>query len=99
MLVDPIFEDAPRLAAVSPRLCMQDRTASHHQGRKGQGLGIREIVPLIYPSIHSDYVALHQASIDVRYGTGTRAPLNDLKSRCARIVTAGARGELANPIV
>lgn len=97
MLRDPIFESAQRLAAINPRLCMQDRTVSHHTGGKSRGYGVRDIVALLYPSIKIDYAALHQASIDVRYGNGTPAPLEDLMGRCDLIREKSNRGLLSNP--
>lgn len=91
MHADPIFQDPTRLTQVSPRLCMDDRTASRHQGRKGAKgqpeLGVSDIVRLLYPEIVGSYHRLHQASIDVRYGRGLSATPDDLRPRHDQIYT------------
>ena len=97
MLADPIFSSVQRLVKVNVKLTMEDRTATHHQGRRsdnGHRLGVNEIVILIYPVIGSEYRALHQASVDVRYGSRLLAPLDDLRTRCERIHRLGDSGRL-----
>lgn len=97
LIDDPIFGSIQLLAAVSPKLIMDDRFATHHQGRKGGGvhrLGVSELVALLYPIAAGEYRALHQASIDVRYGSQLLAPLDDLLSRCERIHELADQGSL-----
>lgn len=97
ILDDPIFRDAQRLSRVNVKLTMDDRFATHHQGRRSGGehrLGITEIVPLVYPAISSDYRALASASIDVRYGSQLLAPIADLQARCEHLRQRGDAGEL-----
>jgi hypothetical protein len=85
MLDDPIFTDATALSRISPKLTMEDRNATHHEGRRSDPehrLGINEVVSLLYRGVNSHYMALHQASLQVRYGSGLVAPLDDLQRRC-----------------
>lgn len=97
MLSDPIWGDLKALAAISPKLALEDQNATHHQGRKsgtGHRLGVSEIVPLLYPTVKGQYWALHSASIDVRYGSKLIAPLADLERRADEIHQAAAEGHL-----
>lgn len=72
---DAVFDSPKDLVAISPSLIMGDRFATSHKGyvgpkERGRKLGVNDIVRLIYPDIAADYVLLHVASIDVRYGAG-----------------------------
>lgn len=78
MLEDPVFRNAKRLSTFSPNLAMQDQHATSHHGylghdSRGRKFGVNDIVKLLYPSIAAEYVRLHMASVDVRYGHGLPA--------------------------
>lgn len=72
LLEDPIFDEVALLVAKSPKLTMEDRLAEHHRARRnsGQGLGVNDLVLLLYRPYAGSYERLHQASISVRYGAG-----------------------------
>jgi hypothetical protein len=77
LIEDDVFDDARRLVSISPNLAISDRFAKSHQGYLGQSgrgrkLGVNDIVKLIYPQIAIEYVRLHMASVDVRYGHGLK---------------------------
>lgn len=97
MLVDPIFNNATLLSRVNVNLTMADRESAHHEGRRSDPahrLGVNEIVSLLYRNINGHYMALHQASVQVRYGSGLIAPLGDLERRCDLVHQAAADGDL-----
>lgn len=83
LLQDPIFDNPGRLAAASPALTMADQSATRHQGyiqfgaggRKTKVWGLNDLVAVLYRPVWPFYVQLHEASVDVRYGTGLRVPL------------------------
>lgn len=85
---DPRFDDPGQLAQMSARLCMDDRYAQRHKGRRGGAnveLGINDIVRLAYRDVRSPYERLHQASIDVRYESGLRATLEEVRAEYVKV--------------
>lgn len=77
LLEDPIFDDPTRMHDRHLDLVADDRFTDRHKGRRNTGRGrewgINELVGLLYPQIRREYEQLHQASIDVRYGSGLRS--------------------------
>jgi len=70
---DEVFDSATALSRIDPRLAMDDRYITRHNGRiagRERTLGVNDIVKKLYPQIAVRYVRLHTASIAVRYSEG-----------------------------
>lgn len=73
LIEDPVFDDLARLQGINSNLVPDDRFATRHHGFiqvSTRVMGINDIVRALYPEIAAEYVRLHMASIEVRYGTG-----------------------------
>jgi hypothetical protein len=105
LLSDPIFADPGRLASANAHLTMADRDVTKHKGymKFGPGAsrtkvwGLSDLVALLYRSINPFYSQLHEASVDVRYGTGLRVPLDKLAAAQKLIKDEYAAGTLLAP--
>lgn len=86
LLSDPIFHDPTRLAAANSNLTMAERAATRHKGymqygpggRRTKVWGLNDLVQLLYRPVFPYYSQLHEGSVDVRYGSGLRVPLQRL---------------------
>lgn len=86
LLTDPIFTDPGRLAVAHAQLTMADQTATRHQGYMQFGTGgsrtkvwgLNDLVGVLYRQVWPIYLQMHEASVDVRYGTGLRVPLDKI---------------------
>ncbi|NQX15121.1 hypothetical protein [Rathayibacter sp. VKM Ac-2857] len=95
LIADPVFDSASKVAAVSPRLVMEDRFAIRHKGYIGGGdraLGVNDIVALLYPGVAAQYRRLHMASVHVRYLTGLGAVTAASVRSDYKVVAAAYRG-------
>lgn len=94
LVADPIFDSMARLKAKSSHLMPSDRyTDSHHGSRApGMNFGVNELVNLLYPQILQSYEFLHQASIAVRYDTGLRFDLTNVRGRLDAVIAASDSG-------
>lgn len=105
LLRDPIFTSPGRLAAASPALTMADQTATRHQGymqfghggRRTKIWGLNDLVALLYRPVWPFYAQLHEGSVDVRYGTGLRVPLEKIADAQRLIRDEFAAGTLVAP--
>lgn len=67
---DPLFTDERRCIEKHPLLRPRHRDSSKHGGRTQpyREWGVNELVELLYPHIGAEYLELHMASVQVRYG-------------------------------
>ena len=76
ILVDPVFDSLVDLPKVDPRISVQHREISRHEGRIVGGrrdIGVNDLVRTLYRPIYAEYLVLHDASVKVRYGRGISA--------------------------
>jgi hypothetical protein len=84
LLADPIFADPGRLVAAHVQLTMADQATNRHHGYMQFGTGgsrtkiwgLNDLVGVLYRQVWPFYLQMHEASVDVRYGTGLRVPLD-----------------------
>jgi hypothetical protein len=81
---DPVFDDVSRLQRISLYLAPSDRYTERHQGRRRSGAhpewGINDLVVALYDQdVAAAYDKLHNASVEVRYQSGLRTPLDRVK--------------------
>lgn len=87
----PVWDEPGALDAISPELHPDDRYTDRHKGRRAGPKGEREwginelLLKLFAGEVSRMYVRLHEASIDVRYRTGLKAPLNQLQTSVERL--------------
>lgn len=101
LVSDPIFDDPGSLSKIRVGLAPQDRHTERHKGRKntanGREWGVNELVLILYRPFAGAYDRLHQASIDVRYGRGLRAPSTTEIRQCLdKIEGASNVGQLTS---
>lgn len=95
LIVDPIWNDAGRLAAVDEGLQPDHRFTSTHRGKRGSGvIGTNDLVQLFYPTAIGPYDKLHQASCAVRYEAGLNIPIDRVLDAYGRVRQAHERQEL-----
>lgn len=71
LCADERLDGDAKARAVDPRLTAGSRHVKHHNGRAdNRGIGLNQIVRIMYPKIASEYELLHTKSVEVRYGTG-----------------------------
>lgn len=104
LLADPIFDDPSRLALVRGVPAMADRHVDRHhghfqydQGQRTKIWGVNDLVAELYRPIFPLYSQLHEASCDIRYGTGLRVPLQKLADARDTIATEYGQGRLVAP--
>lgn len=101
LLEDPLFEDHEKCQALHADLLPDDRFTSRHKGRRtagGREWGLNELVLRLYRPAAGTYERLHQASIDVRYQTGLRASIADVRKLHERFETLLQDGTLSSGI-
>ena len=104
LLVDPIFADLSRLAAVRAVPAMEDRYADRHhgymkndQGQRVRVWGVNDLVAELYKPVYPLYSQLHEASVDVRYYKGLRVPLGKIADAAKSIGDSYRNGDLVAP--
>jgi hypothetical protein len=78
---DVRLDSDPAARRADSKLTASSRHVDFHNGHPNRGLGMNQVVSVLYPSIGSKYELLHIQSVEVRYGSGlVNASLADIKS-------------------
>ncbi len=106
LLRDPVWSDLRSLTAINVDLTPEQRFTDRHRGRRRIGSnqprewGINDLVFVLYRPAARFYERLHQASIDVRYGTGLPAgALPDLDTALKALFEMDSRNEIEAPLL
>lgn len=96
---DPVFNDPARLRRINAELIPDDRHTARHNGRKrgphGREWGVCELMVVLYDQpVASAYDKLHRASVEVRYETGLRSPLEVVREWVTVVQAAAESGAL-----